>query len=307
MAQAPRRMHGAGGGGAPEAPRSRISGRRRHDLAEPFGPGAVMGSTLGTWFAQLPFFLGVTAVLLAPYWAAGWWHTEVALPADLEDARGGGMDGVGAILRRIALRMVGVQLLQSVGLAIAAGVFAYAVVRRLQRQPAGLGESLQVGFARLPTVLGVSIVVGLLTGLAVGLPLLLAPGSRGLLIVGQIAALLVTLVLCVAVPVGVVERLGVAGALARSAALTRGSRVTIFLAYLVIGLALGLLLTPLLLALAFADSGSPLQRMRAEFWSNGIVATLTGSVSAVAQSVIYHGVRRRREGVSAEELVKAFE
>jgi hypothetical protein len=175
---------------------------------------------------------------------------------------------------------------------IITGAVVYGVFQQIRGQHAGLGQCLRVGLARLFPVLGVGIVVGFLY--IIGFVCLVIPG------------ILVQLVYWVAVPVAVVERLGVGASMSRSSKLTSGERGTIFLLMLVVGaiyigfiLGMGVLLSKA----GVIQVREPLTQALA-----GLLApVIFGALMAVINAVGYHDLRVAKEGVGIEDLVRVFE
>ena len=100
-----------------------------------------------------------------------------------------------------------------------------------------------------------------------------------------------------------------AAALGRSAALTSGYRSQIFWAWFLLGLVVGVVVTVVFMALqgAFAFGTSDQEAERLGVIVAGVLAAVGGSLEAVASTVVYHGLRDAKEGMSADDLVKAFE
>lgn len=191
---------------------------------------------------------------------------------------------------------------------MAAAAFTYGVFRRLQRQPAGFLSCLFVGLSRLPAVIGVSLLYGLGVA-ALSLPAYLVEGGAAVTLVLMIPALWLSVVWSAAVPAAVIERTGVVASLQRSAALTAGYRGSIFVSWLLIGLLLAVILVPVFLMLLGGTSPSrdPVHAALKLAWLTIGIKVVAQSLLAVGQSVVYHGLRKRKEGITADELVAAFE
>lgn len=173
---------------------------------------------------------------------------------------------------------------------LGAAACVHMVMARLRGEPVTIGTSLASAVVRLPTVVGVAIVVGLTT--AVGMMLCLLPG------------LLVMTMMWVAIPAAVVENRGVFDAIQRSVELTEGNRLRIFL--------LALLLFAVFQGSAFAAGlflGSTFgtQALKAAHLLDLVVSIVQGSFNAVLYSLVYHDLRRIREGLDVEDLVAVFE
>jgi len=167
---------------------------------------------------------------------------------------------------------------------ILTGAIVYGVFEQVRGQQAGFFKCLRVGLTRLIPVLGVAIVVAVLVG--IGTLLFFIPG------------IILQLMFWVAVPVAVVERLGVGASMKRSMQLTAGERGTIFVINLVLGVLF--IVVTLLVAMALASGDA-----RA-----GILILLAtvpfGALTSVANAVGYHDLRVAKEGVGIEDLVAVF-
>lgn len=172
---------------------------------------------------------------------------------------------------------------------IVTGAVVYGVFQQVRGQPAGLGDCIRVGFSRLLPILGIGIVVGILVTL--GLLAFVIPG------------IILQLMWWVAVPVAVVERLGVVGSMQRSAKLTSGEKGTIFLVLLVLGLIqfAAIFGIAFVLGMTMPDAGA------AQAVITLLVAIPFGALTAVANAVGYHDLRVAKEGVGIDDLVKVFE
>lgn len=172
---------------------------------------------------------------------------------------------------------------------IVTGAVVYGVFQQVRGQPAGLGDCLRVGFSRLLPVLGIGIIVAVLVTL--GLLALVIPG------------ILLQLMWWVAVPVAVVERLGVVGSMQRSAKLTSGEKGTIFLILLV----LGLIQFAVIFGIAFVAAMVLPEAGAAQALVTLLIAIPFGALTAVANAVGYHDLRVAKEGVGIDDLIKVFE
>lgn len=174
---------------------------------------------------------------------------------------------------------------------IAAAAVIYGVVQQLRGQHAGLGECLSIGIKRLLPVLA----VGLLAALCVilGLVALIIPG------------IIISLMLCVAVPAAVVERPGVIGALKRSKELTDGHKGTLFAIFFILGIidkVAGFVTEKIFLGGA-ADMGD----VKIYLIATLAIAVVLGALGAVVTAVIYNELRRMKDGIEVDEIAKVFE
>ncbi len=166
----------------------------------------------------------------------------------------------------------------------------YGSVQSLRGTPAGIGDCLRYGLARILPILGVAIVMWF--ALLIGLLLLVLP------------FFFILTLFYFAVPVSVVERPGVIPSLSRSAGLTRGYRWRVF------GLVLLMILISMVIAFLFgfgagflgAVSGSPVAGGVLQAMTNAIVSLFPAVVAAVG----YHDLRVAKEGIDTEQLAAVF-
>lgn len=179
---------------------------------------------------------------------------------------------------------------------VATAAVIYAVLSGLRGERASLRDSLRTIPARIPAVIGASIlqvipltVTVLITGLLAAIHF--TAGFVGLLFVAYIYSMLWMMI-----PAVVVERAGPFAALKRSIALTRGSRLRILLVLLVvwaIRIGAGALIVR-------GTSGETTVIV-------DLLATLVlGALEATMNAVAYHDLRRAKEGVGVDELLSVF-
>lgn len=179
----------------------------------------------------------------------------------------------------------------SVGIATLTGplitaALTYGIIETLAGKQIGAGESLSRGMQCAMPALGVGLLVAIITG--VGLIFLIVPG------------LIALCVYAVAVPVAVIER--GAPALRRSADLTRGHRVSIFLAYLLLAvLTIG--------AIVLAGEVLDLLRLSEIAFDLAYVAVSAVFVPLLsgASVVIYQALRHEVDGLAVDELAAVFD
>jgi hypothetical protein len=187
---------------------------------------------------------------------------------------------------------------------ITSAAVAYGVFQQMRGAPVALQQCLRVGLARLLPVLGVAITVGFLV--VIGLVCLVVPG------------IILACIFAVAVPAAVVEKVGVGDALARSTALTKGSRLGIFLVMLVLGVlgvAAGLVVdflipdpaTPTTVAEAIERLQTMGEGLRLQVVVSVIAQTVLGCLSAVSTVVMYHDLRVQKEHVDLEKIAGVFD
>lgn len=171
-----------------------------------------------------------------------------------------------------------------VGQNVLAGMMLYPAFRhQLGLAPPSLGLLFSYGATLAFQALGVALTLSAAVGF--GMLMFLLPG------------LIFALVFFVAMPAAIVERLPVADALRRSVQLTEGHRWTIlgymvilWLASLLIGWTAGLIFS--LVGLAEVASV--------------IISSLIYAFSAIVTSIVYHDLRRLKEGATAEDMVRTL-
>lgn len=176
---------------------------------------------------------------------------------------------------------------------ITAGV-THLAVQRYRGTPVSVGGAFAVGGRRFVSVLGASLVQGLLLAgiLAVGLAVLLVGAltldlglmcGGGLLLLALLpVAIYVAIALSLYAPAIVVEGRSAVDGLRRSWELTRGRRLTLFLVLLVLSLLIGAISIAISLPFAFVPGsvGSEL---------GAVIATaITGSWVVIMAGVAYH-------------------
>ncbi len=172
--------------------------------------------------------------------------------------------------------------------AVIHGTFADLNGRR-----SSLGESLGTGLRFVLPVLGAGIVGGVCV--ALGIVLLIVPG------------VLIGLAWIVAIPVIVVERTGVFGSFARSAALTRNHRGSIFglfVVYWLVLTVLAALVGVLTVGLGMTASGG---RSIAAVIPTAILSGVIGLVGATGIASIYYELRNIKEGIGPDALASVFD
>lgn len=190
------------------------------------------------------------------------------------------------------------------------GAIAYGVYKNLIGERAGIGEAVTRGLSRYFPLVGTSLLLGLVM-IPVGLIAALL-GLFGLLIALVLAVYLLC-VFAVATPACVVERLGPAQSLGRSAELTKGRRGSacglIFLGWLatVLGsLAIKFLFPPPFSASLFAPVPEHFRGTGYAVATNVFELFYTAFFQ-IGASVLYYRLRASREGVSVGKLARVFE
>jgi hypothetical protein len=176
---------------------------------------------------------------------------------------------------------------------IAAWVFAQAMIlsgafQDMRGRRVRIGEAARKALARLPSMIGLGVLFGLI--LSIGALLLVFP------------AFIFFSMFYVALPACVIEKLGPSASLSRSAALTKGYRWKVFGLYLVISIAssIGNVVFSNLLSLS---SGSPaIGGLGSLIW-----LAFYGAYSPVTVAVLYHDLRVAREGIDIEQMAAVFD
>lgn len=171
----------------------------------------------------------------------------------------------------------------------------------LDGRPQAIGEQVRTGLAVVLPVIGIQILSGIAIGAAT--LLLIVPG------------LIVACMLCVAVPAEVSERAGVLAALARSAALTKGRRWSIFgllaLYFVAIGV-IGAIIGVVIGLIFFGGVGKSYINADANPLAYvGVIVTAFVSagftmLSSVGLAALYAELRLVKEGPQTRSLADVF-
>jgi hypothetical protein len=182
---------------------------------------------------------------------------------------------------------------------VATGAVTYGVVMQMQGRPVSMARAVSVGLSRVFAALGVALTVLLMIVIPIVLLVFVSPALAS--VVGAAVAIVVGLMYWVAVPVAVVEKLGVGASLSRSAVLTSGSRGSIFLLLLVVGI-LGAVFNFALQAVLANLSG-----LMSLMVTTAVQAFFATALGAVVNAGGYQALRTSKEGVSVEDLAKVFD
>ncbi len=187
-----------------------------------------------------------------------------------------------------------------------AAFVTYIVVQNLSGRRPSLRNALSVGIARaLPALLvAICITVMLVAIMISGI----MTGIVGLTLVALIPATMVLCAVYVAIPVSVTERPGIMGALSRSFELTKGHRMMILGANILLLMGIGLVSSKVDDAMlkSFVSDRS-LASYEAYQWVDTALSTIMLSLMAVLSAVTYHSLRTNKEGVSSEALASVFD
>jgi Membrane domain of glycerophosphoryl diester phosphodiesterase len=172
----------------------------------------------------------------------------------------------------------------------------------LRGRAAGLREAVQEASAKFFTIIGLSLVIGLLMvgmlGMIVSSASFLGPGL--FVMVFMVAAGMLVVRWSLALPASVVEGLGPLDSLARSARLTRGHRWKVFGIMILICAPLSVVTAILAAAMSFL--GLTFQSL-GQFVLG--VAWITGFNSVL--TVIYHDLRVANEGIDSGQIASVFD
>jgi len=282
------------------APRPTRTQHQRYRQAESFLVGEVIGKSFSIWARKFATLFLIMVVIYSPLIVYnGVQVLGEPFPAEAFVVEDGEPVFQAAVAWRTGGEFVGTILLSF----LAQAAVICAVFQELRGESVSVGESLRVGMARILPVLGVALV----TGICIGIVPFFAGIGVGL--AGPILALLLFPVaiawtlhlwctLWIAVPAVVVERTGVFGALKRSAKLAHGHKWRILgIVLIVLAIQFGTGLLAGFAALASAKVGLVLGL---------VIALLVGALGATATAVGYYELRRAKEGVGVDDLVKVF-
>lgn len=234
-----------------------------------FRLGRVLGDSFRVLGANLLPFVALTLLLIAPV------YVTLAVLGDSN-----------AIMAPDSGRDFLALIVETLLSFVAQAALVYGTLRQLQGRRARFADIVATGLRKVLPVALVSLAVGLLALL--GFALLVIPG------------LFVMTIYAVAVPAAVAESLGVRASLNRSDALTKGYRWPVFGALLVtMVLQVGL---ETLVELAL-DLGAPLV-WSAVYW---LMSGVTTAFYAVLATVMYHELRRVKEGAAIDEIAAVFD
>ncbi len=253
-----------------------------------FSVGDVIKTTLAVYFNNLPSFLPLSLIVLAPSFLivllpdSSSFNNPPILPDPETDPA-----GASEAMAPYYIVLMRESLLGWLCWVLLHAALAYGVVRHLRGGHAGFSESLTQFTRRLVPVLGVVAIFVVATG--IGFLLFIVPGVW------------LVLVLLVALPAVIVERAGL-GAITRSAELTRGFRGSIF---------------GLVLILWVADFAvvSVADWIVSAVLTDGLLAwcvlqcavVVMSGIFATAVSVTYHDLRVLKEGVDTRSVSTVFE
>ena len=244
----------------------------------PFGVGAAIGKAFGVFARGWWKFFVLTLIPLAPYYL----YDFVTQPTTLAGIQAAQTQGA-TYFAGLGLRIVIAMALQ----ALANATCLYGAYQIMRGKDFSIGESLSAGLSRVTLAIGTSLAVAVLV--YVGFILLFVPG------------VIVMLMMYVALPVCVVERLGPFASMGRSRFLTKGAR------WKLLGMLLLMFLAIAVLGAIFGGIGG---------YVGGLVGYKIGAMPvtifvyaffSVLAAVVYHDLRVSKEGVDVETLAGVFD
>lgn len=259
-------------------------GQRYAPVPPAFNAGTVIGRTFSVWWRHVLPFATMSLVVYAP--------VAIGLAALFAKAAGPDPADPFAVF---APAVAGGWLVTMLLHVPYTGAIGFAVFRGLRGGRIGLGAMVGEGFRRFFPLAGVMLLFGLATTFAT--LLLVFP------------AIMLGCAWAAAVPSCVVERTGPVESLRRSAELTRGVRMQVFLAYLAVfavmwAASAAVQVVAMVVAIAtLPDALEPAGTMVASQLAN----VLFGALPLVVPAVIYHDLRAAREGLDAGSLASVFD
>jgi hypothetical protein len=249
-----------------------------------FGIGRVLSTAFAVLMRNFLPFVTVAIIIGIPLILLSYWEGQSA-PAPQAAANGAriGQFGVGLLIT----------LLVS---AVTQSALTFGTLQDLRGQRTGFGACIAGGFAVLPGVVPVAILLSL--AVLCGSILLIVPG------------LILAVIWWVAIPVAVVERPGLTHSFGRSLALTGGRRWEIFgllLIILAIQLVIGFVIAFVISFIAgfvAAVGHTPVPNLR---WVASAAQVAAGTFTAVTTAVGYYYLRAEKEGVAIGDIAKVFD
>jgi len=261
-------------------------------VGEPFRIGACLSKSVSAFFKNFISFNVLGLIIMVPgvilvFLLFG--GTFLALMA-YDPATGAPPPDLGS---SIAVGFIGVFFIFFALQYLLTGAIVYSSVQYLNGDRPSLGAALGQMLRRIVPVILVAFISAIL--MWIGFMLLIVPG------------IIIGLMLCVAIPVVMVEGPGVFASLSRSRALTKGYRWHLFGTFLValigttivtmiIGIVIGVV------TLLLGDLGGTIST-----FANMALQLFTTVFLAVVLAVAYHDLRVAKEGVSTAQLAAVFD
>ncbi|GGB65395.1 hypothetical protein [Blastomonas aquatica] len=242
--------------------------------AADFSISNVFSNTFGVIARNAPLFLGLSLIIVgAPQLLIGLLFTP-----DASDPM-----ALMANPAAIFTSMIGYIVFLFLSIVLQAALIV-ASANDLAGKPVNFGECVNRAVAKLFPLIGLGIVVAF--GVTIGFLFLIVPG------------VILYLMWMVAVPVLMVENLGVFESLSRSSALTKGARwkllgliVVFFIFSMIIAIPIGVLslLSPSLTVV-----------------SSALLSAISAAVGAAGIAAVYIELRGSKEGTSSDQLASVF-
>jgi hypothetical protein len=246
-----------------------------------FSIGNVIERSFGIFGRNFIPFLILSAICASPYLLIDWNQAQFSLakpgdPAVLLGAAKG-------LLKTVLISGLLGLLVATVGRA----ALIAAVFQSMRGQPINILDSIRHGLARVLPIIGLLILMGL--GIGAGMIFLIVPG------------IILYMMWYVALPACVVERLGPAASLSRSAGLTKGSRWKIF------GLVILIWIVGSIISMT-AHAVFLLAHSQVVFTvGEYVLQTLIFAIQSIIALVLYHDLRVSKEGIDTDRIASVFD
>lgn len=256
----------------------------RSSVAKTFTTGAALSRTFSSWGGTLPTLLLLAIIVQAPLIAWRWYERNEPAEAEWNFET----------------------LIESLLTFVLTGMCIHAVFKRLVREPVRFSEALGVGMRRFVPLLLNGLMIVAVLGIP-GFLIFLAARAGATWVVFMaiplaIFANVVTTLMSASPGAIVVEGIGAVAAAKRSAALTKGSRWSIFWGYFLLGI-----IAAVLVGIAtFASGAFESEGSTAGFFIISAFGLLNTTLSATYSTVVYHDLRATKEGVDVRELMRVF-
>jgi uncharacterized membrane protein len=236
--------------------------------------GFAMGDVFGRSFSLLrrnfvPFMV-LSGIAMLPYLIFFWTSSAAAIAPPKFHASSGLPFLIGGILK-----------------VLLNAVIVHSAFQDMRNRPVRIGEAVRIAFRRFWPIIGLIFCVGI--GEILGAMLLIVPG------------LILATMWYLAVPVCVVEKLGVFESMKRSAALTKGRRWKVLGLVLLVGLGSAI----------FAGVISAIAKLLLSRVALVILQYLAQSLIAVFSAlvivVVYRDLRAARDGIDTDQIAAVFD
>ncbi|AOG00461.1 MULTISPECIES: hypothetical protein [Blastomonas] len=239
-----------------------------------FSISNVFSNTFGVIARNAPLFLGLSLIIVGvPQLLIGLvLAPETADPLAL-------MSSPGAIFSSV----IGYIVFLFLSIVLQASLIV-ASANDLAGKPVNFGECVNRAIAKLFPLIGLGIVVAI--GVSIGFMFLIIPG------------IILYLMWMIAVPVMMVENLGVFESLSRSSALTKGSR------WKLLGLIIVFIVFSMIIAIPIGVISLISESL--SLVSSALLSTVSAAVGAAGIAAVYIELRGSKEGTSSDQLASVF-